>query len=961
MLTSKPKAWPAFLFTLMVLALPGANECLRAQEPCAPPPAPVAARAKNIFSEQQEVYLGDAIAEYMARNFRVSSDERLTAYFSPIANRLLKHMPPAQLHLQFLLVDLGEANAFSVAGGRIYVSPKVIALTRSEDEVAGVLAHELGHLVSHQTAHEISRGMERVLQVTQVSDRRDVFDKFHLLLENSWRKSAMVPHEEKEDQEDQQVADRLALYALAGAGYSVESFAAFFDRLAGTEGKTGNWFSVIFGAEKPEAKRLREMARTASTMPAGCIEHAPKASQEAFKAWQAEVIDYSGWNTQEVLHDVARKWRLDPPLRGEIKHLKFSPDGKYVLAQDDGNIYVLSRQPFAPLLQIDAAEAEPAQFSPDSRSVVFYNAHLRVEAWDVAEHKRIWAHEIIERQGCLQSDLAPDGSVFACLEKVKEGASGLDLVLFDVATGAELLRKTSFDPNWALESFELLFATLLNAASEKPFALRFISTSFSPEGRYFLAAHSGKSLLYDLRERDDLSIPGRLGRQLTGSFAFLDDHRIVAVNGGNPAKSHVLSFPSGENLQEVSLGSSQVTVGTHGDIAMIRPVKDYPLGLADLSTGKPLFAFKRSALDVFDQVFVAEERDGELGLHDMKTGKVLTLTTLPGGHFGALRAACLSPDWDFLAASEADRGAVWDLSFGTRLYHIRGFQGAYLPNQYVLYADFPKFNETERNISQLSLRQSLVQVRPPLQDKVASQHGQYLVVTKSPDKIDWNHWGAHQTLEIRDVTTGATLWSREFPKEGPSYTVDAREQRMVCWWSASSPQARDEMQNFPVVSDRISSRTDRQASYFVEVLDAQTGKILGAFAAETGKGRLLDFSDAHLAPHSAGDWVALSGGENHVLVYSLSSGNEVGRYFGHDPEISAASGLLSLENEPGHLTLSSLATGQDLDRWVFTSPVSLQEFSRDGKRLFVLTSDQTAYVLDVSRFSRQGPTVTVIR
>jgi hypothetical protein len=38
---------------------------------------------------------------------------------------------------------------------------------------------------------------------------------------------------------------------------------------------------------------------------------------------------------------------LSPPLRADIEQLRFSPDGKYLLAQDESSIYVLTRQPFA--------------------------------------------------------------------------------------------------------------------------------------------------------------------------------------------------------------------------------------------------------------------------------------------------------------------------------------------------------------------------------------------------------------------------------------------------------------------------------------------------------------------------------------------------------------------------------------------------------------------------------------
>src|SRR6185369_8931097 len=150
------------------------------------------------------------------------------------------------------------------------------------------------------------------------------------------------------------------------------------------------------------------------------------------------VVNYTGLGRKEDLHGVLSKRVLDPPLRGEITHLRFSPDGKYLLAQDDSGINVLSREPFAPLFRIEAAEARHAQFSPDSQEIVLYNCDLRVEMWSVADQKIKAAHELFVRKGCLQTSLSPDAPTLACLD------AELGLDLFNVATGEPIFQKKSF-------------------------------------------------------------------------------------------------------------------------------------------------------------------------------------------------------------------------------------------------------------------------------------------------------------------------------------------------------------------------------------------------------------------------------------------------------------------------------------------------------------------------------------
>src|SRR5262245_31764021 len=148
---------------LAVLAFAGAlswfvapRELARAQEPCRPPMPPPSAQP-NIFSEAQESDLGDAIAEQLERDLRVIDDPAVTEELRRIGQRLVRHLPATSLRIQFFLIDLPDANAFVLAGGRIYVSRKLISFSQSEDELAAVLGHELGHLILRQQTIAFTR------------------------------------------------------------------------------------------------------------------------------------------------------------------------------------------------------------------------------------------------------------------------------------------------------------------------------------------------------------------------------------------------------------------------------------------------------------------------------------------------------------------------------------------------------------------------------------------------------------------------------------------------------------------------------------------------------------------------------------------------------------------------------------------------------------------------------------
>jgi predicted Zn-dependent protease len=161
-----------YLLALFSLAL-SAN----AQTSCSQLPVPVADPAKLLFIPQQEMELGEIVGQQAESDFLVIQDEQVTAYLTRVGNRVSSHLPESGLHSQFLLYDQPEIQAFSMPGGRVYVSRKMVAFLRSDDELAGLLGHELGHLVARQQAFEMSREFREVLGVNTLSSDEDLYKR----------------------------------------------------------------------------------------------------------------------------------------------------------------------------------------------------------------------------------------------------------------------------------------------------------------------------------------------------------------------------------------------------------------------------------------------------------------------------------------------------------------------------------------------------------------------------------------------------------------------------------------------------------------------------------------------------------------------------------------------------------------------------------------------------------------
>ena len=173
----------------------------------------------NIFSVEQEQDLGDIEAQLLEDSFQVVHNAAFNAHVSAINNRLLAPSAVSRANIRIILIGAPQAEAFSAGTSHIYITRQMIAMVRNDDEFAGLLGHELAHILAHQNAIVVSRAFRDVLGVSSVGDRNDIADKFNRMLNSSWWNTNALPSAtqrlQSADETDQYQADRFALYAAA--------------------------------------------------------------------------------------------------------------------------------------------------------------------------------------------------------------------------------------------------------------------------------------------------------------------------------------------------------------------------------------------------------------------------------------------------------------------------------------------------------------------------------------------------------------------------------------------------------------------------------------------------------------------------------------------------------------------------------------------------------------------------
>ena len=110
-----------------------------------------------IISEEKELDIGRKSDPYILQQMGYYDDPALQDYVNQIGQKLVKVCRRRDIEYHFKIVDTNDINAFAVPGGYIYVTRGILAAMNSEAELAGVLGHEIGHVVGRDSANQISQ------------------------------------------------------------------------------------------------------------------------------------------------------------------------------------------------------------------------------------------------------------------------------------------------------------------------------------------------------------------------------------------------------------------------------------------------------------------------------------------------------------------------------------------------------------------------------------------------------------------------------------------------------------------------------------------------------------------------------------------------------------------------------------------------------------------------------------
>jgi len=892
--------------------------------------APVGLRTAqpNIFSDQQEMWLGQVEADLTESDIRPIRDVKLSAHLQAIADRLVAVLPATTIKFRVIMIDSNDVNGFSIAGGHVYITRKLAAAAHSDDELAGVLGHEIGHIISHQFGFETTREMKRLLNVTSVGDEADIRKKYEAMLDAEYKDKHPDLGETDADQAE---ADQIGLYAMTAAGYRPQAYAEFWDRAFFVQGKTGSKLGDLLHMTKPSQKRLRSMNAMVAALPAGCGKNVVPDEKE-FAAWhQLVVANQKG--EESARSESVSEVTLTPPLRLELSRVRFSPDGKSILAQDASSIFVLARDPLAVRYRIDASGALPANFSPDSQSITFSTAGLHVEQWSVKENKLLAAREMFPEKTCYDSRLSPDGRTLVCVE-FDLGYDFLGLALLDTTTSGVLWEKSL----WLRPDEELAYSLLVSKATEASSPV--FLASYATDGNTLLFGGGDQKVAFNLRDRTVMKTGGGLRELITGTYAFLGTDKVAGVNRLQPAKSNVFSFPDGKVLNKVNMPFLDIaSVSNPGNSlnVMVYGSKDYGAGICELTGFKVLTGVRTHVLDEDDQAMVTELVSGQLvvgqlGDTDVKKMKKVDLPVSPLPWYPV---TALSKDGKYLALSTTERGQIWDLSAGKALGIVHGFTDAMWTDADVLFVDVRKVLTDERHIAKIYPQtQSIKNLDYKVDEHTHMRYGRLTDWKLDEKSKSW-------TLALHDPADDKVVWTRNFADRYFSYTSSYGDRDLIFNFDLGTHTAKEALKASPALAAEAQGIKDKKSAALIKILSGKTGEDVGSLVVELPP----NYAGTD-GLNRAGDVLYVAGVDDRTAVYSISTGKKVRDLIGYVMALDAETGRVFTANRVGEGTVYD-AGGVELAHYLLGDPIRFALFRENAGLVTILTADQKVRTMRV--------------
>jgi len=201
-----------------------------------------------LIGETEERDIGAKMAAQIRTEKKIFQDRTVTDYVNRTGQRIARLSDRPNLPYQFTVIEDKTPNAFAVPGGYIYVHTGLLRILDTQAQLAGVLGHEISHIVARHSVKQMQEGLGFQLLSTLVFGGSSQATQTAVNVG-----LALVLKGYSRDAEAE--ADSYGTMYMARAGYNPEGMAQVMDKLAALSAGGDGFWENLASDHPPAAKR----------------------------------------------------------------------------------------------------------------------------------------------------------------------------------------------------------------------------------------------------------------------------------------------------------------------------------------------------------------------------------------------------------------------------------------------------------------------------------------------------------------------------------------------------------------------------------------------------------------------------------------------------------------------------------------------------------------------------------